>query len=605
MPGFSKSIMAKRGQGSTFEIVDQAGTGLSGVTITTSANANISFTYNTGSNLTYLLPPGQQVITATKAGYVTSKTAVDISGVVQMSITMASAAAIQSTHTISNANSNTITVTNTARAENNATVEFPAGAIVDSAGNPVSNASVQLTNVSVSDTGSLDIFPGSFVGDDNGTLEPIESFGFLNVNLTNPATGAALSLDPIIGATVRLPVDPDPVGTDTIGTYRLNESTGVWDLEGTAYRVPGTNIFEFPVTSFSWWNLDRFWATFLPFECQIYEGDDDSSNNDDSTVFSQPIPPGESPKSGVKVTVERPSDTPISRSTGYSDAQGFCQIPFVPGGFLFIRGRKGNKYYTPTFVTVDGGTIKAVLRPNGTVPTWPAAATLTANTFVAYVGGVMTFYLSVQGVDFTPKAYTITGVTSADIGGAALTGTIALTENVGAGQDNTASGTLQLTAGNVGQTSKTFTLTLNDMIGGSVISRSVTIMGPQNDAQRSTLGLSLDTTGTGMQYFPAASPLSVGPGHKVRVTLATRGIANMSLGYDIAGIISSDINGGSLNGNLQVVNGNPTANTSLSTLILTINPSFAGSKTAIFTVTFADSSFLSAVLYLSAGGGGS
>jgi len=596
--------LAMRTQGSFFDVVDDAGNGLSGVTITTSANANISLTYNTGTNLTYLLPKGQQVITATKAGYVTAKTAVNVSGVIQMSITMASAANIRSTQTISDADSTVNTVTNTARAENNATVEFPAGAIVDDAGNPVSSASVQLTNVSISDTGSLDIFPGSFVGDDSGTLEPIESFGFLNVNLTDPVTGDELSLDPTVGATVRLPVDPDPIGTDTIGTYRLDESTGVWDLEGTAYRVPGTNIFEFPVTSFSWWNLDRVYGS-LPFECQVYEGDDDSSNNDDSTVFIQPNPPGESPKSRVKVTVERRGDTPITKATGYSDEQGFCQIPFVPGGFIFIRGRKGNKYYTPTFVTVDSGTIKAVLRPNGTVPTWPVAASLSANTFIAYQGESIQFSLYVQGVDFTPKAYTITGVTSADIGGAALTGTIALTENVGPGQDNTASGTLTLTAGDVGQTSKTFTLTLDDTIGGSVISRSVTIMGPQNDAQRSTLGLSLDTTGTGTQYIPYSSPLYVGAGNKVKVTLATRGIANMSLAYNITGIISSDISGGSLSGNLEVVNGNPTEITSLSTLILTINPFFAGSKTAIFTVTFADSSFLSAVLYLAAGGGDS
>jgi len=110
-----------RTQGSFFDVVDDAGNGLSGVTITTSANANISLTYNTGTNLTYLLPKGQQVITATKAGYVTAKTAVNVSGVIQMSITMASAANIRSTQTISDADSTVNTVTNTARAENNAT----------------------------------------------------------------------------------------------------------------------------------------------------------------------------------------------------------------------------------------------------------------------------------------------------------------------------------------------------------------------------------------------------------------------------------------------------------------------------------------------------
>ena len=596
--GFSKSLLAKRVQGSTFRIVDQAGNGLSNVTVTTDANANISLTYNTGSNLTYLLPPGQQVITATKVGYVTKKTAVNITGVVHIIITLADATNIQSTQTITNANSVAQTVTNTARTENNAAVDFPAGAIVDSSGNTVSAVTVQITNVAVSDTGSVDTFPGSFVGNDNGTTAPIESFGFMNVNLTNTNTGAPLTIDPAVGATVRLPVDPDPVGEDSIPTYRLDESTGEWILQGTAYRIPGSNIFEFPVTSFSWWNLDRLLGVYSPFECEILENEDDSSVNDDSTTYVQPLQPGDCPGKGVRVIVTGPNNsTPIFKAEGISNAQGVCNLPAVPGGMIFIYGIKGNTYYTPTSLFVNNGTIKTTLRPNGTIPVLPPYASLTSNKLAMRAGETVTFNLNVQGVPLTPKNYTITGVTSSDISGAALTGSISLTESFSPGRFGVGDGTLVLTAAPVGVANKTFTVTLNDTIGGQVISQSVTIL---SDSVTSTLSIALDTTGTGNSFSaPLQGSASAAPGYKVRISLSTVGVANATLPYTISGVTSSDISGAALTGNFVVSNGYPTFNSSYSSLILTINPALISNKTLTFTVNNGDSTTSSVIVYIS------
>jgi hypothetical protein len=596
--GFSKSILAKRVQGSTFKIVDQAGNGLSNVTVTTDANANISLTYNTGTNFTYLLPPGQQVITATKAGYVTKKTAVDVTGVVQIIITLADATNIQSTQTITNADSVAQTVTNTARTENNATVDFPAGAIVDSIGNTVSAVTVQITNVAVSDTGSVDTFPGSFVGNDSGTTAPIESFGFMNVNLTNTTTGAPLTIDPAIGATVRLPVDPDPVGEDSIPTYRLDESSGEWILQGTAYRIPGSNIFEFPVTSFSWWNLDRLLGVYSPFECEILENEDDSSVNDDSTTYVQPLQPGDCPGKGVRVIVTGPNyNTPIFKAEGISNAQGVCNLPAVPGGMIFIYGIKGNTYYTPTSLFVNNGTIKTTLRPNGTIPVLPPYASLTSNKLAMRAGETVTFNLNVQGVPLTSKNYTITGVTSSDISGAALTGSISLTESFSPGRFGVGDGTLVLTAAPVGLANKTFTVTLNDTIGGQVISQSVTIL---SDSVTSTLSIALDTTGTGNSFSaPLQGSASAAPGYKVRISLSTVGVANATLPYTISGVTSGDISGAALTGNFVVSNGYPTFNSSYSSLILTINPALISNKTLTFTVNNGDSTTSSVIVYIS------
>ena len=608
MPGFSKSILAKRVQGSTLAIADDAGNELSGVTITTSANANISLTHNAGTNITYLLPQGQQVITATKAGYVTNKTAVDISGVVHITIVLANTTNLQSTQTITDADSTAQTVTNTARASNNATVDFPAGAIVDSNGNPVSNVTVQVTNVSISDTGSVDIFPGLFVGNDAGTITPIESYGFMNVTLTNTATGEELTLDPAKGATVRLPVDPDPE-LDIIPTYRLDESTGQWTLLDYAYRITGSNVFEFRVTTFSWVNLDVVpWDQYYPFECTVLANPDDDSTalpEDDSTVGNVGSVPGQSTVAGVRVYVNKPYASPLFRGQCVTNAQGIGTIAAVPGGQLFIYGIKGTTYYTASYSNFDGTTIIVYLRPNGSVQVPTPSVTTTTDKQIVYADEQVAIDVTVGGAEDDNFAdYLITGVDSSDIDGASLTGRIDLTTQNPFTQPDIPQirvrrGRLYLNMiRNISGYNKTMIVTFTTS-GGLVISRTVTLRDMSTDSMKSGLtvvGLGVDGTS---YIIGNGENGDIGPSHKVKITLATRHLANQSIPYTITGVTSSDISGASLTGNFTVVNGNPTATQSLSSFEFTVDPNLTGLMiTLILTVTFADASTNSTYIYL-------
>ena len=167
-----------------------------------------------------------------------------------MNIVLQTQTGIQSSVPLTGLTGGTVTGTGTGRASNNAEVSFPANAIVDGSNNPVASATMKIGNILVSDTGATDIFPGTFLGEISGSDEPIESYGYINVSVEDGG-GNPLSLNPAIGATVRMPVNPDPVGENTIATWRLNETTGVWEQGSNATRVGASNVFEFNVTSFS------------------------------------------------------------------------------------------------------------------------------------------------------------------------------------------------------------------------------------------------------------------------------------------------------------------------------------------------------------------
>jgi len=557
------------------------------------------------------LPKGQQVITATKAGYVTKNTAVNISGVVQVTIVLANAADIQSNHTITDSDTQDRSVTNTARADNNATVNFPAGAIVDSNGDPVSDVTVQVTNVSISDTGSVNIFPGLFIGNDAGDIDPIESFGFMNVTLTDTNTGDALTLDPTIGATVRLPVDPDP-DLDTIPTYRLDESTGQWILTGTAYRISGSNVFEFRVTTFSWVNLDQVpQDQCYPFEFTIHANEDDGSTpnvGDDSTTYSQTNQPGVSLVSGVTVYAQSGFQTPLRRGQGISNAQGVGTIDCMPGGYLYVYGVKGSTYYTPSGAFFDGTTIRYTLRPNGTMVVPDPGVTTTTTKTIVYDDEPVSVGCTVGGADDAFADYVITGVDSSDIDGDPLTGQINLSlQNPftfpAIPEFLVRRGTLTLNMiRNMSGSNKTMTVTFTTS-SGLVVSRTVTLKDMSTDAQRSALTvIGLGTNGT--DYIVGNGEMGdILSGHKVRITLATRSIANQNVPYVITGVTSADITGASLTGNFTVVNGNPTADSSLADLVLEFG-NVIGPKTLYLTVTFADATTLSTYVYINLGAGG-
>ena len=153
----------------------------------------------------------------------------------------------------------------------------------------------------------------------------------------------------------------------------------------------------------------------------------------------------------------------------------------------------------------------------------------------------------------TSVAYTITGVTSADIGGASLTGNFVT--------GTTDAITFNVTADASTETTETFTLTLDN--GADDI--SVTI----NDT-------SLDPT-----YSLSASRASVNEGENFTVSLTTTDVAqSTTVPYTITGVSSADINTASLTGNF-VVGADGTA----SLLVETSEDASLSEGTETFTLT--------------------
>ena len=267
---------------------------------------------------------------------------ITVDGITNVNITVLAESGTSSSIPLTGLTGGTVTGTGTGRASNNAEVSFPANAIVDGGNNPVASATMKIGNILVSDTGSTDIFPGYFLGDVSGSNDPIESYGYINVSVEDGG-GNPLSLNPAIGATVRMPVNPDPVGENTIATWRLNETTGIWEQGTNATRVGATNVFEFNVTSFSWWNIDKP----LPVTCSLTV-----------TVYATQLGAANTALArGVDVTVgvgsswgSRPT---IWQGRGTTGSNGQVTMD-VPPGFLTVVGKRGSTTYVGTGYETSG-----------------------------------------------------------------------------------------------------------------------------------------------------------------------------------------------------------------------------------------------------------
>ena len=310
-------------------VFDASGNPISGVTVTSSGGG--SGTTDISGGFLFAATAGAQKVTASKTGYFDNFKMITVGGTTNMNIVLQTQTGIQSSVPLTGLTSGTVTGTGTGRPSNNAEVSFPANAIVDGGNNPVASATMKIGNILVSDTGATDIFPGTFLGEISGSDEPIESYGYVNVSVED-GSGNALSLNPAIGATVRMPVNPDPVGENTIATWRLNETTGVWEQGSNATRVGASNVFEFNVTSFSWWNIDKP----IPVCCDLTV-----------TVYADTL--GTVFANGVDVTVNVTPTNWGSRPTiwqgrGTTNSNGQVTMK-VPPGILEVVGKRGSTTY--------------------------------------------------------------------------------------------------------------------------------------------------------------------------------------------------------------------------------------------------------------------
>ena len=319
-------------------VFDGSGNPISGVTVTSSGGG--SGTTDISGGFLFAATAGAQKVTASKTGYFDNFKMITVAGITNMNIVLQTQTGVQSSVPLTGLTGGTVTGTGTGRPSNNAEVSFPANAIVDGSNNPVASATMKIGNILVSDTGATDIFPGTFLGEISGSDEPIESYGYVNVSVEDGG-GNSLSLNPAIGATVRMPVNPDPVGENTIATWRLNETTGVWEQGSNATRVGASNVFEFPVTSFSWWNIDKP----IPVCCDLTV-----------TVYADTL--GTVFANGVDVTVNVTPTNWGSRPTiwqgrGTTNSNGQVTMK-VPPGILEVVGKRGSTTYIGTGYETSG-----------------------------------------------------------------------------------------------------------------------------------------------------------------------------------------------------------------------------------------------------------
>ena len=163
-----------------------------------------------------------------------------------------------------------ITVGGTLSGKDGVRAEFPAGSLVNAAGQVVSGAvQVQMTPVNVlSQTAA---FPGRFAGTPAGAAAgaaPVAIVSFGTAEFVPMQNGQKLQVAPGKSVTIEIPMYADK-NTDgsavrlgqVIPLWSLNEATGVWLQEGTGTVVaspssPTGLALRASVSHFTWWNCD-------------------------------------------------------------------------------------------------------------------------------------------------------------------------------------------------------------------------------------------------------------------------------------------------------------------------------------------------------------
>ncbi len=168
---------------------------------------------------------------------------------------------VGSSSTVDVATGGTVTV-----AGSTAQVTLPANGVQRADGSvPVGNMTVQITPINPAVDSSL--MPGDFLASSSAGNVPIESFGALNVSLSD-ASGTALNLKSGQTATIRIPVaSRNSTVPATIPLYYFNTTTGLWQEEGTATLDSSGTYYEGTVGHFSTWNADQIYNTIIVHGC--------------------------------------------------------------------------------------------------------------------------------------------------------------------------------------------------------------------------------------------------------------------------------------------------------------------------------------------------
>lgn len=187
-------------------------------------------------------------VKATKAGFVNgSRTMVPTTGNNKINIMMIPAT---NTSTVASGAISTVSLPNGTK------VKFD-GSFKDANGNAYNgNVNVAMFHLKPSDQYLNELMPGSFLANNtDGNSRIMETYGMLHVQLTG-ASGQNLQI--ASGHTAEMTVTIDATQTSTapatIPLWSFNETTGIWQEEGSATKVG--NAYVGNVSHFSWWNCD-------------------------------------------------------------------------------------------------------------------------------------------------------------------------------------------------------------------------------------------------------------------------------------------------------------------------------------------------------------
>lgn len=211
-------------------------------------------------------------------------------------------------------------------------------------------------------------------------------------------------------------------------------------------------------------------------------------------------------------------------------------------GIVVVRYSGGQKAVGGTVTTVSTDTVHSFIT-SGTLTVFPGEG-LTPSTTAAYFGDTFTVYLTANETNGTTVPYTITGVTSAEINNASLTGNFTISNGIASLQVVTVTGT---------QDTKTFSIT--------------------------AYGYTATVTLTYLVSMTA--PSIAGWGAPIVITIRTENLATgATVPYTISGVTTSNLLGASLTGNITIA-----AGTDPKTSTLTINTDPTLLTTQTITVT--------------------
>ena len=149
-------------------------------------------------------------------------------------------------------------------------VSFSAASLVREDGESIQQpVKAQLTIIDPST--DINTMPGDMLTSQNGNLTPIESFGAIDVVMTD-ASGAKVNLANGKQAQINIPLAANATNApETIPLYYYDHLQGVWIKEGQANKVTvnGEIFYQGNVSHFTTWNADRIYETIFINGCVI------------------------------------------------------------------------------------------------------------------------------------------------------------------------------------------------------------------------------------------------------------------------------------------------------------------------------------------------